>query len=165
SLGGALAVVAAKLLNADGHTRVSAVYTFGGPRCGGDRFAAAYGNDLAQRTYRFLHGDDIVPTVRPPEVQFHHVGRLLRCRHGDTFDPAAQPDPGPSDEPILRHVVLASLREGFLAAFSLLRAVVATLDGHFEALKLVLPATQPGLIGEAARLLPAGIRDHIPSSY
>ena len=44
--------------------------------------------------------------------------------------------------------------------------LVATLDGHFEALKLVLPpATQPGLLGEAARLLPVGIRDHIPSSY
>jgi triacylglycerol lipase len=145
SMGGALAVVAAKQLNDIG---VTAVYTFGMPRCGDDQFVREYGT-LEERTYRLVHGDDIVPTVPPPELGFRHVGRLLRCRHGASFDPGMQPDAGPSDEPVLALTVLVEFEN---------------LLGHV--INLVLPAaTQPGLFGQALRFLPPAIGDHIPSQY
>jgi len=145
SMGAALAAIAAKQLNDAG---VAAVYTFGMPRCGGDTFARDY-DALQERTYRLVHGDDIVPTVPPPELGFRHVGRLLRCVHGGSFDPAAQPDAAPSNEPILASTLLSGFR-------SVLGSVI----------DLVPPAaTQPGKLGQALRFLPPAIGDHIPSQY
>ena len=149
SLGAALAVIAAKFLHNDRLARVSAVYTFGMPRCGGRRFAADYGGELGSRTYRLVHGDDIVPTVPPSELGFCHVGCLLRCGHNASFDRLAYPDPAQGDEPSFG----GSLLQG-------------TRDLLHAAINLDLPeATQPGRLGQAYRFLPPGIGDHIPSRY
>jgi triacylglycerol lipase len=140
SLGAALAVVAAKFLKNEDLVDASAVYTFGMPRCGGRRFVADYGSQLAMTTYRLVHGDDIVPTVPPAELGFRHVGRLLSCRSGDSFDPTARPAQTPSDEPSFAAVVFDGVRD-------LLHAAAAVE---------LPPATQPGRLGEVYRLLPPG---------
>jgi triacylglycerol lipase len=147
SLGAALAVVAAERLRSPD---IAAVYTFGMPRCGGERFVQGYAAaGLQQKTYRFVHGDDIVPTVPPPELGFHHVGLLLQCRHGRPFDTKASPQSGQSDQPILP-TTLRTILEGMIDS----------------ALRGVLPvATQPDLLGQVFRILPRGIGDHIPSQY
>jgi triacylglycerol lipase len=145
SMGAALAVIAAKQLNGSNAT---VVYTFGMPRCGDATFAVEYAA-LQEHTYRLVHGDDIVPTVPPPELGFRHVGRLLRCLHGSSFDAAAQPDVATSDEPVFNPTVLTGFRD---------------LLGHV--FDVVLPAaTQPGQLGQALRFLPPAIGDHIPSQY
>ena len=82
------------------------VFNFGCPRVGDARFArdyrAAGDGGLADRTFRFLHGDDLVPRVPPAEAPFgfHHVGRALDCAHGALFDPTRlapdTPEPPPS---------------------------------------------------------------------
>jgi triacylglycerol lipase len=149
SLGGALAVVAAKLLRQDGSANVSGVYTFGMPRCGGQRFADHYDRNLGPRTYRFVHGDDIVPTVPPMNLGFRHVGCLLRCDHGKAFDPNSKPVAGPDDQPSFAGTALRGIRD-------VLQAVRTAA---------VPAATQPGLLGEAYRFLPPGIGDHLPSRY
>jgi len=97
SLGGALAVVAAHRL---AETRVVAldrilgIYTFGMPRTGDETFVQSYrrvgGGGLADRTYRFIHGVDLVPQIPPSEIpfSFRHVGCALSCAHGELFDAA-----------------------------------------------------------------------------
>jgi triacylglycerol lipase len=94
SLGGALAAVAALRLVRDNVValdRILGVYTFGMPRVGNDLFAQDYrtvpGRNLADRTYRFIDGVDIVPQVPPPEVpfDFRHIGCALACAHGELF--------------------------------------------------------------------------------
>lgn len=149
SLGGALAVVAASFLADDRLADVSAIYTFGMPRCGGQRFVEAYGDALSSRTYRFVHGDDIVPTVPPEKLGFRHVGGQLNCRHGDPFDPKLQPQASQQNDPSLFAAVLNGIRDQLHAAL--------TFDPP--------AATQPGRLGQAYRFLPSGIGDHIPSAY
>jgi hypothetical protein len=147
SLGGALAVVAAKFLWADQLATISGVYTFGMPRCGGLRFANDYA-DLALKTYRLVHGDDIVPTVPPTNFGFRHVGCLLSCARNATFNPMARPAQAQSDEPHFSGTFVQDIRD-------LLAASAADLP----------TASQPGVLGTAYRLLPPGIADHIPSRY
>ena len=82
SLGAALAALAAVQAATSG-TPPRAVYGFGMPRVGGERFRTAYGV-LGQRTYRLVHGIDLV--ARVPPVGFRHVGRVLQCDAGAKFD-------------------------------------------------------------------------------
>jgi triacylglycerol lipase len=80
SLGAALAVITAGRLGANPLTElVDAVYTFGMPRPGSREFARDYDTRLGMRTYRLVHGEDLVPTVAPSEMGFRHVGRYLHC--------------------------------------------------------------------------------------
>jgi triacylglycerol lipase len=98
SLGGALAVLLAAQLAAL-HRDAAAVYTYGMPRPGRRPFTDPYNQSpLAGRTFRLVHGQDIVPTVAPSEpFGFHHVGRYVPApRGGKAPEPAAQPG---SDEP------------------------------------------------------------------
>jgi triacylglycerol lipase len=149
SLGGALAVVAAKLVWSDRLANVSGVYTFGMPRCGGRRFGEEYDSELGPKTYRLVHGDDIVPTVPPTNFGFRHVGCLLTCRHGDEFNPVDRPTQAPTDDPPFAGQLLRGTRD----------AIRLAVDTDVPA------ATQPGALGEAFRFLPPGIGDHIPSRY
>ncbi len=65
SLGGALAVLCARRMDTDlGHSP-AAIYTFGMPRVGTEDFARSYNQRFGNITYRFIHGNDIVPTVPP----------------------------------------------------------------------------------------------------
>jgi hypothetical protein len=147
SLGAALAAVAAKMLRKDGLAAVTGVYTFGMPRCGGRRFAEEYARELGAKTYRLVHGDDIVATVPPSNFGFRHVGRLLSCNHGKAFDSMEEPARAQNDEPPFSSTVLQGIHD--------LLHTVSAAD--------VPAATQPGALGEAYRFLPSGIGDHIPS--
>jgi predicted lipase len=63
SQGGALAVLAAAKLKAEGRT-ISGVYTFGAPRVGDTRFASVY----TPRVIRFELADDIIPLLPPTGI-------------------------------------------------------------------------------------------------
>jgi hypothetical protein len=63
SLGGALEALIARHVSAELPAEVGAVYTFGMPRPGNQAFADGYNEKLGSRTYRLVHGLDIVPTV------------------------------------------------------------------------------------------------------
>ncbi len=62
SLGGALAVMGAKILTGAGF-EVAAVYTFGQPRVWNAKGAANYNEKLGDRTFRFVNEGDPVPMV------------------------------------------------------------------------------------------------------
>ena len=76
SLGGALALLAAQLLERGGQP-VAAVYTFGGPRVGNGAFAAGYDARLGDRTYRVVNEEDIVPRVPGWLMGYRHVGQEI----------------------------------------------------------------------------------------
>lgn len=164
SLGGALAVLIAHRLSTDRYD-VQAVYTYGMPRPGDPNFAGVYNTALGPRTYRLVHGEDLVPTVAPSALNFRHVGRYLHCERGGKF--AGQPlAAGASDDPQFAQGVSKEFAE-FLHG-----PITAVLDQAGRAqLALALafghgPAgmrTDPG--GIAIELLPPRLRDHMPDRY
>ena len=87
SLGGSLGVAVAYELSKLGRT-AKAVYTYGMPRAGNPAFASDYDARLGNSTFRFVHGDDLVPTVPPAKrlqqlIGLHqHVGWLIHCERG-----------------------------------------------------------------------------------
>jgi triacylglycerol lipase len=150
SMGGALALISAVRALEAGF-RATAVYTFGGPRVGGQRFFDSYTRDLGNRTFRLVHGDDIVAKV-PPGVlnNFRHVGRLLHCLAGSSFE--GEPSPSISDnEPDLS---LASIP----AALDILRSI----PGIVENLREI--DLDPRNF-DKLKALPVELRDHVPSGY
>ena len=148
SMGGALANIAAlRALEAD--VQATAVYTFGGPRAGGQDFFDRYTPKLGDRTFRLVRGHDIVPTVPPSLLgDFRHVGRILHCPHGLTFQGSPSPsnagnDPGPLE------TILRSFPD---IAFGL---------PDIEKLKKVDPRTF-----DDPEVIPVpGVSDHVPASY
>ena len=156
SLGAALAVLAAAKAHRSGMTP-AAVYTFGMPRAGGQVFAGAYNEILGDRTFRLVHGGDIVPCIpewvarlAPPErIPFQHVGRMLKCDSGGKFDRSAQPAPMDSNDPTFR----AGVRENWINRKN------AALAG------ILLAPAGPGFFGPFYTLLPFAIRDHLPDRY
>ena len=68
SLGGALAVLAAAVLQFDLKRNVSAVYTYGQPRLGDPEFSAAFDAALGSVTFRYVNDLDIVPHVPPTRL-------------------------------------------------------------------------------------------------
>lgn len=73
SLGGALATLAADRLTEEG-IEISGLYTFGQPRVGDKTFARNLDGKIKGRTFRFVHDEDIVPTV-PKLIQgYRHIG-------------------------------------------------------------------------------------------
>jgi pimeloyl-ACP methyl ester carboxylesterase len=77
SLGAALAQLAAIRLAANGQT-VAAVYLYGSPRVGDADFVTAYNKLLEKKTYLHINHTDIVATIPPGWLGFHHVGQLAR---------------------------------------------------------------------------------------
>lgn len=63
SLGGALAVLAASVLQSEGKQKIAAVYTYGQPRVGDPEFSAAFDAKLGAVTFRYVNDFDIVPHV------------------------------------------------------------------------------------------------------
>jgi triacylglycerol lipase len=147
SLGGALAGLAADFADKQG-ARPRAVYVFGMPRTGGQKFRDRYNATLGPVTYRLVHGLDIVPRVPPAKLRFRHVGRVLQCDSGAKFD-ASQLSAVGSDAPQLSQVFPALF-------FSRMRRL---LQGDF------LSPEGPGPIGPFFRFLPQSIRDHLPDQY
>lgn len=78
SLGGALALLAAQVLERAGLSPVS-IYTFGGPRVGNWRWATDYDGagarpPLGERTFRVVNEEDIVPRLPGWLMGYRHVG-------------------------------------------------------------------------------------------
>src|SRR5947209_549033 len=83
SMGGAVATIAAHQAGCALGSDIRGIYTFGGLRAGGQKFATAY--RLGEVTYRFIYGHDILAQWPPPWLGYRHVGVPLNCNHGQTF--------------------------------------------------------------------------------
>ncbi len=144
SLGGALAAMTAMALPDTWTERIAGIYTIGMPRPGNAAYRDAYNRRLGARTYRLIHGDDVVPKVPPSALRFRHVGALLHCDRGARFagQPAIPPDEGAS---------LAELREIGRAAFGTNTAPPFPAESRAAVL--------------AAAQLSAPIRDHLTDGY
>jgi triacylglycerol lipase len=150
SLGGALATIAAARAALDPETVATAVYTFGGPRVGGSAFSDDYTPMLGDRTYRLVHGGDIVPTVPPAGGGFLHVGQSIQCPSDGRFDGAqTRKNLAVDNKPDFLESTLADGIADFraLAAFRFMRGI------------------GPRPLDRLAVLLPRMVRDHVPSSY
>jgi hypothetical protein len=79
SLGGALAVLAGAVLEAEAGRQAAAIYTYGQPRVGDRTFCQAFGQRLGGLTFRYVNDFDIVPHLPPV--------RLLPPPPGDLIDP------------------------------------------------------------------------------
>lgn len=156
SLGGALSVAAAHQAGAAA-VKIRGVYTMGMPRVGTAQFAQAYNNtsvgaasSLGQRTFRLVHGDDVVPHVPPTlaPLGYRHVGRLLSCPRGGNFAPG---NLGP-----------ATIEEIDI------RAVLDLVGAHFRdppgRPPQPYPADNPEVAGFVAALPPI-VRDHLMDRY
>ncbi len=156
SLGAALAVLAAEKAHDIGRTP-AAVFTFGMPRAGGADFAGRYNGKLGDRTFRLVHGGDIVPCIPewfarlapPGRFQFQHVGQMLKCDSGAKFDRLATLALVSANDPAFR----AGVRENWLNRKN------AALAGK------LLAEAGPGFLGPLYALLPFAIRDHLPDRY
>ncbi|MEU5213110.1 lipase family protein [Streptomyces sp. NPDC020742] len=75
SLGGALAMLAgARLHFEEPFVTATGVYTFGQPRTCDRQLSQAFNTAYADRMYRFVNNNDIVPQL--PTEPFHHVSAL-----------------------------------------------------------------------------------------
>ncbi len=165
SLGGALAVLLAARLAATAR-HVMAVYTFGMPRPGRRSFSDPYNqNALANRTYRLVHGEDIVCTVVPSEpFGFRHVGCHVPAPRGGKFHGPVQ-GVG-SDEPGFVRGIAGELRsflhnpvaEASVYAAQLRRAGAA-LIGRADS------TMRTDAAGITIEMLPPRLRDHMPDRY
>jgi hypothetical protein len=146
SMGGALAEIAALRALEEEHIRATAIYTFGGPRAGGRDFFNRYTPDLGERTFRLVHGDDIVASVPPSLLGiFRHVGRLVHCGRGLTFEgiaPASSADNDPS---------------------FILSGLDALTNIKFDMPDLATLEDPRGF--DRSNAIPLGVRDHVPASY
>jgi triacylglycerol lipase len=150
SMGGALALISAQLA-LKARLRATAVYTFGGPRAGGQDFFDGYDPDLGDRTFRLVYGEDIVAKV-PPSFggKYRHVGKFLHCTQGSFFrdGPLAQSS---RNDP---NLALASI-PAVLGLLLSIPGIVAELLGS---------ELDPRAF-DKLRKLPDEVRDHIPASY
>lgn len=148
SLGAALAALAAKATTEAG-IKPQAVYIYGMPRAGGAKFKAAYDSILGDRTFRLVHGIDLVARVPMSAFGYRHVGRVLMCTAGAKFDPAQPFSTVASDEPQFSDELSNILR----------RTIGDLLMGQ------LLSKPGSGMLGRFFRFLRPEIRDHLPDSY
>ncbi len=148
SLGAALAVLASFHAHT-ANTPPMAVYLFGCPRVGNSNFVTRYNAALGDVSYRLVHGHDVVPCVPPPDLAFHHIGRMLACASGGKFDPAAALAPLSGDDPQLGASLRTSLQQRFQGLLS----------------GTILAPPGPGPLGQMFRLLPMPFRDHLQDRY
>jgi triacylglycerol lipase len=148
SLGGALAALAAQFADIEG-ARPRAVYVFGMPRTGGEKFQTDYDASLGPVTFRLVHGLDIVARVPMSEIGFRHVGRAVQCGSGKKFDPAARLSEIGSDSPEFSAGLAQSIVGG----------VEGILSGH------IFSPPGPGTFGPLFKYLPRPIRDHLQDCY
>ncbi len=162
SLGGALSVIAAARLcreMPEAAAKLSAVYTLGMPRVFTGAVAQAYDNaplgpdaTLGQRTFRLIHGADVVPHVPPAigHLDYCHVGCALASPRGGRFDPQALQPPGaePSDGDSPRSIK------------SLLGGGPDSGNGETPS----FPAAHAG-VAMVIDALPQAVRDHMMDGY
>src|SRR5579883_414042 len=77
SLGGALATLATALCKFNEQPfAVHGLYTYGQPRVGSEKFAAAFNGVFKSQTFRFVNNADIVTRVAPSICDYGHVGQI-----------------------------------------------------------------------------------------
>jgi triacylglycerol lipase len=152
SLGAAVAALTA-LAAVNKGANLAAVYGFGMPRAGNKDFHAHYTAALGERTFRFVHGLDIVarvpPSIVPGISDFRHVGHVFQCASGGKFIDARPLSDLEADDPPF--------------AAELINAVTAGL-GALAAAHIFSPRG-PGAFGPLFRFLPQPIRDHLQDRY
>ncbi|MET4115677.1 hypothetical protein ABIB85_002075 [Bradyrhizobium sp. JR1.5] len=144
SLGAAIAVATVDFAREQLQLADAQIYLYGCPRVGRDDFVALYNGTFGRMTYRLVHGTDIVPTVPPPGLGFHHVGRYLACARGAKFSASQLTTNVGSDEPMANAGIGEQVRN--------------LLSGVSE-------NTRSDVVGRLTVLLPAGIGDHLPDRY
>jgi len=151
SLGAAIALVIADRARREKELQLqqAEVYVFGSPRVGRDDFVSRYNERFGSTTYRFVHGRDIVPTVPPPELGFHHVGRFLQCESGQKFDQTRLRGDVDSDEP----------RPGN----NFFSGIAGQLRGLFSG--PLSASSRMDALGRLSQLLSPSIGDHLPDRY
>jgi triacylglycerol lipase len=176
SLGAALGILAALRAAREKQVPPHAVYGYGTPRVGNDRFQRDYnacpaGSDLrlGMVTYRLVHGRDVVARV-PMFTGYRHVGHMLRCDSNAKFDGAGlsmeeTDDPGFSAAIVeeIRHAIRARGVLGFFK--SIFSRPPATRQELAAALFASLPPPGHGPLGEWLRLLPPLLREHLQDQY
>ena len=166
SLGGALAALIAHRISTELQPDVDAVYTFGMPRPGNKAFADLYNQQLGMRTYRLVHGEDIVPTVAPTSFGFRHLGRVLHCERLGRFDQANLASDTSSDFPPFVSGVAKDLRDHLHGPLSAVLSIAARIKMATALLTGMGPSnmrTDPG--GILIEMLPPRLRDHMPDRY
>jgi pimeloyl-ACP methyl ester carboxylesterase len=166
SLGGALAALIAHRIGTELQADVDAVYTFGMPRPGSKAFADLYNRQLGMRTYRLVHGEDIVPTVAPTSFGFRHLGRVLHCERLGRFDQANLASDTSSDFPVFVSGVAKDLRDHLHGPLSAVLSIAARIKLATALLTGMGPSnmrTDPG--GILIEMLPPRLRDHMPDRY
>ncbi len=168
SLGAAVGILAAAAVDAGG-VEVKAVYGFGTPRPGGTTFRDAYNTALGKRTYRMVHGRDIVARV-PMFTGYSHVGRLLRCKQGTMFNRSELTDEVSPNTVFSRDYIkeiAAHLLGGGI--FGFVKSLVMNPPHDFaqlaQAVKAQLPERGTGPLAEWFRALPPFIREHLQDQY
>ena len=144
SLGAAIAVVTADFARRELDLSAAQVYLYGCPRVGRDDFTTPYDLAFATKTYRLVHGADIVPTVPPALLGFHHVGGYLHCASSARFSLDPTPLAVGSDEPMADAGLGAQLGNLFVG---------------------ISENTRSDAVGNLSVLLPPGIGDHLPDRY
>jgi hypothetical protein len=84
SLGGALAVLCALELVRE-KIPVTGVYTFGQPRVGNRAFADLYDARLADRTWRLVNANDLVPRLPGRLLGYRHCGQEILLAGGGGY--------------------------------------------------------------------------------
>jgi triacylglycerol lipase len=166
SLGGALAALIAHRIGTELQADVDAVYTFGMPRPGSKAFADPYNRQLGMRTYRLVHGEDIVPTVAPTSFGFRHLGRVLHCERLGRFDQANLASDTSSDFPPFVGGVAKDLGDHLHGPLSAMLSIAARIKLATALLTGMGPSnmrTDPG--GILIEMLPPRLRDHMPDRY
>ncbi len=149
SLGGALAIIAAKRAAELKPKIKTVVYTFGSPRTGGAAFFEEYTRLLGDATFRLIDGTDIVPTVPPTLLgTYRHVGRAVQCQTEGFFDPQTIMSHDGNKPDIIESAVQTGVAD--IAALAALR---------------LFHGIGPGLSDQLAGFLPRMILDHIPDNY
>ncbi len=151
SLGGALAVIAAERAARELSILATGVYTFGAPRVAASGFFGAYkAAGLAERTYRLVHGHDVIATMPPSRFGFRHVGRMLNCGRAGRFASDAALSASDCDDPPF----VDTLKNGYRQRWR------DFLTGSFP------ESSRSGLLGWYQRyVLPPLIGDHLPDRY
>ena len=162
SLGAALSVIAAARLcreMPEAAGKLRAVYALGMPRVFTAASAQAYNDtrltpdaSLGQRTFRLIHGADIVPHVPSAigHLDYRHVGGALACPRGNRFNSQAlQP---PDSEPAAEDSPLS------------IKSLLGGGPGSGNSEMPPFPAAHVG-VAFAINALPRAVRDHLMDGY
>jgi hypothetical protein len=156
SLGGSLGVAVAYELSKLGRN-AKAVYTYGMPRAGNPAFASDYDARLGNSTFRFVHGDDLVPSVPPAKLAqqviglHQHVGWFIHCERGGKFAQTQKSATRTTNEPERDSEIV----NGAVAT----TGIVGPLRGALDAL------VSGDAAGTFIALSPDRIRQHLQDQY